>query len=96
MNKFNSIADFKRAMQVGSVWHTTHQFIGDHPSPVKDKGIRTCSVHQSNSFAFKNPVTGENSWSDWPKKTEFSCENETVIITRDGFCQLKYTLVQEV
>jgi len=33
----------------------------------KDMGNRPISIIQSNCFAFKNPVTGNNSYCDWPK-----------------------------
>ena len=88
-----TIADFKREMTVGTVWMTTHKFLNPE-SQLKDMGIRTCSVVQSNSFAFRNPVSGENSWCDWPKKSEVSFDGDTVVITRENFCQLTYQKIR--
>ena len=58
-----SVADFKRAMTVGSKW----MFISNwHLEPV----VRTCTVSQSNSFALTHPTKDGSSWCDWPKAKE--------------------------
>ena len=91
MNNIQSIADFKRALTVGSRWEATHEYINNNPTPPKNLGVREVGKVQSNSFAFK---TEHNSlsWCDWPKKNQFSTEDNgnTVVITTD-FCRLRYT-----
>jgi len=57
-----TIAEFKRRMKVGSKWIFTAHYL-------KEPMERTCTIHQSNSFALtgiRNPK--ESSWCDWPKK----------------------------
>jgi hypothetical protein len=90
-----TIADFKRAMTIGSKWHTTHRYIGNNPTEPKDLGIRECAIVQSNSFALRNPESGKPSFCDWPKRGEFSSNENSVTITKEGFCQLVYTKVKE-
>ena len=90
-----TIADFKRAMQIGTKWHTTHQWIdsnGDMLDPIKDMGIRECRLHNTVNFGFKTDH-GTISYSSWPKKAELAFDNDTVVI-KTSFCQLKYTRVQ--
>jgi hypothetical protein len=91
MNDIKSIADFKRAMVVGSVWEALHEYINNNPTPPKNLGIRRVGHVQSNRFAFET-VNGELSWCSWPKKSQFSTEDNgnTVVITTD-FCRLRYT-----
>ena len=90
-----TITDFKRAMQIGTKWQATHQWIhanGELLEPIKDMGIRECRLHNTVDFGFK---TDHNtiSHSRWPKKMELSFNGDTVIITT-SFCQLKYTQVK--
>ena len=91
MNNIKSIADFKRAMRIGTRWEALHEYINNNPTPPKNLGIREVGKVQSNSFAFKTE-SGALSWCDWPKKSEFSTEDNgnTVVITTD-FCRLRYT-----
>lgn len=86
-----SIADIKREMVKGTFWHTMHNLSG------KDMGVRQVSIVQSNSFAFKNPVTGNDSWCDWPKKNEVTFYPETphkFSISHDGKMYLTYTKLE--
>jgi len=85
-----SIADFKRAMKPGTFWSCTHQYIGAHPSAPKELGTRECLVSNTVSFGFRT-VSDSVSFSNWPKKAEFSVEGDTVVITKAGFCTLRYT-----
>lgn len=92
MQPFKSVADFKRAMVKGSIWHTTHQYLKPNAS-VTDMGIRTCVISQSNSFALQAPDKDRPSWCDWPKASEFSSPASGVgVITKPNFVQLTYTL----
>lgn len=61
-----TVADFKRAMQVGSKW----LFVANWwPNPTE----RQCTVCQTNRFALSSVKTpNESSWCDWPKKHQ--CE----------------------
>lgn len=90
----NSIADFKRAMVVGTKWKATHAFIGAVPTLTKSLGERVCGLANTVSFAFTNPVSGELSYSDWPKKKEFSYKDGVVTITFENFCVLTYEEVK--
>jgi len=58
-----SVADFKKAMQVGSKW----LFVSNWHSELVE---RTCTVSQSNSFALSHPTKEGSSWCDWPKIKE--------------------------
>ena len=91
MNNIRNIADFKRAMVVGSHWEAYHKYLGEHPTEQKSLGIRTVAVNRSIGFGF-NTDRGSISYCDWPKKAEFSTEDDgnVVVITVDGFVQLKY------
>ena len=93
MNNIKTIADFKRAMIVGTRWQASHRYIDGNPTPPKDLGIREVGKVQSNSFAFK---TGRDrlSWCNWPKKAEFStADNGNTVVIRNEFCELRYTKV---
>lgn len=87
-----TIADFKRAMTIGSTWECIHQYIGNNPSEPKSLGIRKCGLNNSVDFGFITE-TGISHCS-WPKKSTFSVTNDgqTVVITQVGFCELRYTL----
>jgi hypothetical protein len=92
MNNIKTIADFKRAMTVGTFWEATHRFIGDNPSAPKSLGVRECGLNNTVNFGFKTD-RGTISYCDWPKKAEFSTSDNgnTVVITKPGFCELRYT-----
>lgn len=56
-----TLADFKRAMKVGSYW------TGFNHLYKSSLGLREVSKVQSNAFAFLIPESGQNSWCDFPK-----------------------------
>ena len=89
-----TIADFKRAMVPGTKWAATHAYIGKNPTPEKSLGTRECGLNNTVNFAFKTD-RGTLSYCSWPKKAEFSTENngKTIVITQENFCRLTYTLV---
>jgi len=84
-----TIADIKRKMTVGSKWSC----LWSCREQSKDMGERFVGKVQSNSFGFINPITGNISWCDWPKKSEveFICSNQFRI--NHGNISLLYTLV---
>jgi len=88
-----TIADFRRAMLPGTIWETTHQYIGQRLTEEKSLGTRECALNRSVGFGFKTKMGV--SYCDWPKRAEFSTENNgrTIVITRKGFVRLKYTKV---
>lgn len=85
-----TVADFKRAMVVGTKWKATHAYLSGAGAPSKPLGTRECGLANTVSFAFVNPESGELSYCDWPKKAEFSFENGVVTIVKEGFCKLTY------
>jgi len=91
-----TIADFKRAVTVGSKWHTTHNFVTNGINePIKDMGVREVGKVQSNCFAFRT-LSGELSYCDWPTKKEFSVENDgKTAVLNSGFAILNYTEVEK-
>lgn len=91
MNNIRTIADFKRAMTIGTFWEASHQYIDNHPTPPKSLGIRECALNNSVDFGFKTD-RGTISHCSWPKKKEFSTldSGNTVVITNE-FCELRYT-----
>ncbi len=91
MNNIRTIADFKRAMVVGTHWEAYHKYIGEHPTEQKSLGVRTVGANTPTCFKF-NTDHGTSSRCDWPKKTEFTTEDDgnVAIITVDGFCELRY------
>jgi len=91
MNNIKTIADFKRAMVIGSTWETTHKYTDNNPTLPKNMGIRECGKIQSNCFAFINPESGQLSYCNWPKKTEFSTrDNGNIVVITTSFCELTY------
>ena len=62
---------------------------------LKDIGRREVSANQSNSFGFKNPVTGATSWCDWPKKSEVEFNSDRSFTIKHGDIELTYTLITE-
>lgn len=59
-----TLADFKRALTVGSKWHALH-------ASGQDLGVREVAKVQSCSVAFKREGKEEFSWLSFPKSTEF-------------------------
>ena len=91
MNNIRTITDFKRAMIVGGHWEAYHKYLGECLTEQKSLGIRTVAINRSTGFGF-NTDRGSISYCDWPKKSEFSTEDDgnVVVITIAGFVQLKY------
>lgn len=85
-----NVSAFKKSIKVGQKYSTTHKFIGNNPSALKEMGTREVGLVNSVGFAFKNPVSGELSYCDWPKAKEFSYEDGVITITKEEFCQLTY------
>ena len=69
-----TLADFKRALTLGSKWHAIH-------ASGHDMGIRTVAKVQSNSVAFKTEGKEALSWLDFPKSNLFKTneKNEALI-----------------
>lgn len=89
-----TIADIKRAMTLGSRWHTVHHGFSPDWMP-KDLGIREITIVQTKSVAFK--TERGNSWIAIPNKSQVIFENEnTFSIIDSGFGKkpiLTYTLI---
>ena len=60
-----TLADFKRALTLGSKWHAMH-------ASGQDIGIRTVAKVQTESVAFKRDDREELSWVYFPKASLFS------------------------
>lgn len=91
MNSIRTIADFKRALIVGTHWEAYHKYLGEHPTEQKSLGIRTVAVNRGIGFGFETDRR-TISYCDWPKKAEFSTEDggNVVVITEPGFFELRY------
>ena len=76
-----TLADFKRALQVGRTVETIHAKFGSF-------GKRQISKVQSNAFALKTERAGKtvDSWCEFPtaKDIEFPNENTAVIYWGEG------------
>jgi hypothetical protein len=88
-----SIADFKRAMILGTTWEANAQYIGDFPSSPKTLGVRDCGLNNTVGFGFITE-SGSISHSDWPKKSEFSVQDGVVTIEKEGFVRLTYKKIK--
>jgi hypothetical protein len=69
----NSLAAFKRRLEVGKKLHTIHHGYGKETDQEVDLGTREISIVQSNSFALKTKrVGGEevDSWCYYPKSSD--------------------------
>jgi hypothetical protein len=96
MNNIKTIADFKRAMLLGTTWEATHEYTGNNPTPPKNLGIREVGLVRTTNFGFKTD-RGTISYCDWPKKSEFSTEdNGNVVVITKGFCKLRYRQIEEI
>ena len=58
-----TLADFKRALTLGSTWEAINYLRPDNPLNL---GIRQVSIKQTNRVAFKTP-SGNDSWLDFDK-----------------------------
>ena len=94
-----TIADFKRTMVPGTFWESTHEYIGEHPTPPKDFGVRECVLANTVNFALlTEKANGEKvpSYSMWPAKKEFSVRQDgAVVIEKAGFVRLIYKQVEK-
>lgn len=59
-----TLADFKRALTIGSKWQALH-------ASGQDLGVREVAKVQSSSVAFKREGKEDFSWLEFPKATEF-------------------------
>lgn len=94
MIRINNVAEFKRAMTVGSKWSfTDSRHVGET--------IRECTNSQSKSFALNNHPNAKNksdgSWLDYPKAKEVTFIQEEgqstrvrINLTDDGSVYLIY------
>ena len=90
MNNIKTIADFKRAMTIGTKWEATHKYTNNNPTEPKSLGIRECGLNNTVDFGFLTD-RGTTSYCKWPKKSEFSTEdNGNVVVITTDFCELKY------
>ena len=84
-----TLADFKRALTLGSKWIAYH-------NEINPLGLREVSRVQSNAVAFKNPETYDDSWLHFPKASLIKCDGNTATIYReDGRVILTYTKIEE-
>lgn len=92
--QLNTVADFKRAIKVGTKLHCVyHKGIAGYDEKRQpiwkdiDKGERIVSIVQSNKFALATPKTDgsvENSWLDFPKREEVVFNgNKATILEQD-------------
>jgi hypothetical protein len=74
-----TVADFKRAMILGSLWNSIHVKSG-----MDTKG-RMCKVTNSVGFALTVPENDKLSHCDWPKASDasFSDDGNTVTISKN-------------
>lgn len=90
-----SLADIKRAMQVGSVWHGYSHLFNE------DLGEREISIRQTNMVAFKTPKKGtenefSDSWWEFPKASNIKFIDEnTFDVLVGGEKRLTYKLIKQ-
>jgi len=96
-----NLADFKRALTLGSRWDTimhTGKFIGRDennkphyiPTILEDRPV---SIVQSNSVAFKTTRTDGtevDSWLQWPKAKDCVFNDNEINVYQDGVLILTY------
>lgn len=84
-----TLADFKRALQIGSKWKT-------HWHPANEYwGIREVVERNSTGVSFPNPKSGKNSWLHWDggaKEFQFDGSNTVIRLDYNGKPLLSYTL----
>lgn len=95
MQTINTVADFKRALQIGAkvhcIYHMKVSGRDENNNPVyesEDKGVREVSIKQTNSFALKTHRTDGkivDSWCNYPKATECIIKDNTVTILEEDF-----------
>jgi hypothetical protein len=87
-----SIADFKRAMILGTTWEAKREYLGDTKYS-NTLGVRDCGLNNTTGFGFITE-SGSISHSDWPKKSEFSVQDGVVTIEKEGFVRLTYKKIK--
>lgn len=94
MKQITTLADFKRAVEIGAkvhcIWHTAPAGRDEKGQPIwkdQDRGIREVSRKQSNSFALKTEKDGKlvESWCAWPKATECRIVDNKITILEEDF-----------
>jgi len=75
-----TIADFKRAMTLGSIWKTTHHFEGGKKSSL---GVHMCISINTVRFCLVKVEDGlPVSYANWPKATQYSFINGVAFIDK--------------
>lgn len=83
-----TLADFKRALTIGSRWVTFHNRYNN------SMGEREVVALKSNAVGFKNPQTGNISWLDFPKASNFRVNelgSAEIYCSQTGTVLLTYT-----
>ena len=93
MNNSKTIADFKRAMSLGTFWECIHQYTDKEP---KSLGVRECLNNNTVGFGFRSENTeldGEVviSYCGWPKKNQFSINKSGSVVITHSWVKLIYT-----
>lgn len=73
--QIKTLADFKKAIQVGVKLETIHAKLGSF-------GVREVSIKQTNSFALKTPKPDNkfvDSWCEYPKAKDFECDGTDTV-----------------
>lgn len=92
MSEIKTLADFKRALSRGTLWHLYHCIDG------KSKGLREVAIVQSKAVAFKLPDAGDDpkkfSWLQFQPAKRYSFYGDTVLVMDDfGTPVLRYTRI---
>ncbi|TXG81898.1 MAG: hypothetical protein E6R13_05755 [Spirochaetes bacterium] len=94
-----TIADFKRRLEIGTKLKTIRYIKkdGEWVDSGSYPGAREVSIIQSKKFALKTFIERENCWddsyADYPTKSEFSVINENTIAITCDFVKLVYEFV---
>ena len=71
-----NLAQFKRALTIGSVWQAYHYDSHGNKSPL---GERPVSIKQSNAIAFRTNE-GKDSWMHFDKAENYEFKDDKVFI----------------
>jgi len=80
-----TLADFKRAMIVGSKWETIKHF---KDNLTETTPVRECSKRQANSFAFRTTLPDgriADCWLDFPKAKDVEFLNNDTITIKNNW-----------
>lgn len=86
-----TLSDIKKAMTVGSKWHTVNHISG------KDFGVREVSISQTTQFALKTIHQGviTDSWLRYPKIKDIRFNSDkSFTVMPEGRELITYTLVE--